>query len=318
MESMLGTGFVWWMGVVESRQDPKKVGRCRVRIVGSHTELKSQIPTNDLPWAQPLLPVNDSSSLQIKEGDYVVGFYLDGENGQTPIIMGILPGIPVALPAASEGFADPRTGAELSSAPKKPGASAVRYPANLNESTLARVARNEKISETAIQTKKDTAVKGVAVAGGGTWDETLTPYATVYPYNRAMETESGHILEFDDTPGAERIHIYHRSGTFTETHPDGTQVIHIKTNAIEVVLSDKKIYVKGELDITAASNINIKAGKNVTVEAGGDIVLNATGKLTTQAGGSQSHTGSSISMTGIPLNWNGPPGEILQPPTPVT
>lgn len=78
MEANLGDQFIWWMGVVESRQDPKKVGRCQVRIVGSHTDIKSVIPTEDLPWAQPIIPLNDNSSLQIKEGDYVVGFYLDG------------------------------------------------------------------------------------------------------------------------------------------------------------------------------------------------------------------------------------------------
>lgn len=321
MEPVLGMSFIWWMGVVESRQDPKKVGRCRVRIVGSHTESKAQIPTDDLPWAQPLLPVNDSSSLQIKEGDYVVGFYLDGENAQTPIIMGIVPGIPTVRPPSSEGFSDPRTGAELSSAPKKPGATATRNPIGLNESTLSRLARNEKISDTQIQTKKDNAVNGVVVAGvGGTsWSEPKTPYAATYPYNRVMETESGHVLEFDDTPGAERVHIYHRSGTFTEVHPDGTQVIHVAADAYEVVLSDKKIYVKGELDITALTNINIKAGLNVNIEAGGDIVLNATKSVMTQAGVLQSHTsGGPMSLTGIPMNLNGPPGPILPPPAPVT
>jgi hypothetical protein len=318
MDTNIGSQFVWWTGVVESRQDPKKVGRCRVRIVGSHTDLKSVIPTADLPWAHPLIPLNDNASLQIKEGDYVVGFYLDGQDSQVPIIMGILPGIPVALPAATEGFADPRTGAELSSAPRQPGASrGVRYPSRLNESTLSRLARNEKISQTPIQSKKTGVARAVPTAGPGTWSEPATDYAAVYPYNRVMETESGHILEFDDTPGAERIHIYHRSGTFEEVQADGTKVTRIKADAYEVVVGEKNIYINGDCNITAQNDINIKAGMNVKIEAGANIILNATGAITTQ-GALQSHTAAGpMSLTGIPMNLNGPPGVILPPPLPV-
>jgi hypothetical protein len=305
MDTNIGSHFVWWVGVVESRQDPKKVGRCQVRILGSHTDLKSVIPTENLPWAQPLIPLNDNASLQIKEGDYVVGFYLDGHDSQVPIIMGILPGIPVSLPAPTEGFADPRTGRELSSAPRQPGASTgVRYPSRLNESTLSRLARNEKISDTPIQSKKSS-VSTVSIAGGGSWSEPPTPYATVYPYNRVMETESGHILEFDETPGAERVHIYHRSGTFDEYHPDGSKVTRINKDAYEIVLSDKNIYVKGSLNITADKDVTIKAGQDVTIEAGGSFKVKAGVSIEQVSGADTKHTaGAGMSLKGVPMNWN--------------
>ena len=45
-------------------------------------------------------------------------------------------------------------------------------------------------------------------------DRTNINLRTVYPKNHVYETESGHIKEFDDTEGAERIHEYHKSGTF--------------------------------------------------------------------------------------------------------
>ena len=50
-------GFIWWAGVVEDRKDPLKLGRCRVRCLGYHTDDRSQLPTEDLPWAHPLLPI---------------------------------------------------------------------------------------------------------------------------------------------------------------------------------------------------------------------------------------------------------------------
>ena len=48
-------------------------------------------------------------------------------------------------------------------------------------------------------------------------------YAPVYPYNNVYETESGHIKEYDDTPGVERITERHKSGTRYEIDPNGTK-----------------------------------------------------------------------------------------------
>ena len=50
-QNFMGFEYIWWQGVVEDRLDPLKIGRCRVRILGFHTEDKNKIPTNDLPWA---------------------------------------------------------------------------------------------------------------------------------------------------------------------------------------------------------------------------------------------------------------------------
>ena len=46
--------FIWWIGVVEDRIDPLNLGRCKVRIFGSHTENLQLIPTSSLPWATTL------------------------------------------------------------------------------------------------------------------------------------------------------------------------------------------------------------------------------------------------------------------------
>ena len=85
-------GFIWWTGVVENRQDPLKLGRCKVRCVGWDSDNKMEAPTNSLPWAMSILPVNNPNPYAIKEGDMVVGFFMDGENGQFPVMMGVLPG----------------------------------------------------------------------------------------------------------------------------------------------------------------------------------------------------------------------------------
>ena len=48
-------GFIWFIGVVEDRNDPSKLGRVKVRCLGFHSEDKNDIPTADLPWAHVCL-----------------------------------------------------------------------------------------------------------------------------------------------------------------------------------------------------------------------------------------------------------------------
>ena len=99
-------GFNWWIGVVEDRMDPEKMGRCRVRIYGYHTDSKLILPTKDLPWATPIQPITSaaisgigSSPLGPVDGTWVIGFFLDGEDMQQPAIFGT-----IATKAAKKAF----------------------------------------------------------------------------------------------------------------------------------------------------------------------------------------------------------------------
>jgi hypothetical protein len=87
-------GFIWWVGAVENRVDPLAIGRCQVRIFGWHSINKQLVPTEDLPWAHPMYPLNNSKSFAApRVGDWIVGFFLDGENAQQPVMMGVMPGL---------------------------------------------------------------------------------------------------------------------------------------------------------------------------------------------------------------------------------
>ena len=93
-------GFVWFIGVVETLDDPLKAGRCKVRIFGWHDKDTSTAPPDALPWAYALVPITHAGMhANYKEGDWVVGFFLDAHSGQRPIIFGVLPAI--AQPAES-------------------------------------------------------------------------------------------------------------------------------------------------------------------------------------------------------------------------
>jgi hypothetical protein len=95
MHNFLGKdGFVWWMGKVENRIDPLGLGRCQVRIFGWHVENREELPTDKLPWALPMLPVNASKTFSVpRYGDWIVGFFTDGLSAQAPVMMGVLPGM---------------------------------------------------------------------------------------------------------------------------------------------------------------------------------------------------------------------------------
>ncbi len=89
-------GFFWWIGVVEDRNDPLKIGRARVRIFGYHTSDQTLLPKEDLPWALPVAPLsNPHGPKSPEESSWVLGFFLDGQIAQQPVMLGVLPGVRV-------------------------------------------------------------------------------------------------------------------------------------------------------------------------------------------------------------------------------
>jgi hypothetical protein len=85
----------------------------------------------------------------------------------------------------------------------------------------------------------------------------------LYPYNHITQTESGHFFELDDTPGRERVRLQHRTGTFTETHPDGTQVTKVIGDEFEITIKDRNILVKGHCNIVVEgdASMHVKGNK---------------------------------------------------------
>ena len=167
----------------------------------------------------------------------------------------------VSTQQSLNGFADPRS----------------FYPRRVNEVDTNRLAVNDATKQHPVVNLKRQRVDDLV-------GEPETQYASKYPYNHVKETESGHIVEFDDTPGHERIHEYHRSGTFYEVHPDGTKVTKIIGDDYEIVHQNKKLrvrgnievycdgdadlYVRGSLTGQVDENIDLHAGKNINIHAG--------------------------------------------------
>ncbi len=280
MQNFMGIdGFVWFIGVVEDRNDPSKLGRVRVRYVGHHTDDKSKIPTKDLPWAHVMHPVTDPSMngmgntpTFMVEGTWVVGFFMDAEDKQQPVIMGTLPGVPDEKPDTSKGFYDPNG----------------VYPRTnrLEESDINRLARAEVGYRHEVQTKKathrittDTGVGNgfteIPVVGGSPFQEKVSAYAARYPYNHVFETESGHIKEFDDTPKEERIHEYHTSGTYYEVSGSGNRTVKVVGDGYHIIAGSDYAYVDGHCNLTVASNCRtyVKGDYDLRVDGNMEILV---------------------------------------------
>jgi len=324
-------GFVWWHGVVEDIYDPLKLGRLRVRILGWHTDDKSEIPTQDLPWAHVVMPVNSTSvsgkgwsPTGIVQGAWVVGFFRDGFNGQEPVVFGTIGGInTVSIPIpqlSSNEKGDPNLQQNLDNTigsrkdaivnildrtkndvglkpyqlPKNPTIDSSRgfsdpnglYPliSRMGEADTNRLARNEQIANTIVQ-KKKRGVTGCSTAIAGSWMEPETPYNAQYPFNHVYESQAGHIVEYDDTPGAERMHWYHCSGTFTEVHPRGGEVHKVVGNAWDITMNDKMILVKGNAAFNADKTLKIRMGKDLEIEVEGDAKMLVKGNMATEVKG---------------------------------
>jgi hypothetical protein len=116
-----------------------------------------------------------------------------------------------------------------------------------------------------------------------------------YPYNNTMTTRSGHIVEFDDTPGSERVHIFHKSGSYIEILPDGTIVTKSVKDHIQLAFGNISIFNQGDedggKDIEVTSNqgqIIITAQKDVSIFANqgnvGIFANNGTVSVTSKSG----------------------------------
>lgn len=297
-------GLRHFIGVIENRNDPEQLGRVQVRIYSIHSELKSNVPTASLPWAMVLNPITSASMSGIGrsptgmvEGTWVFGLFLDEQEYQQPLVLGSLAGKPSnapldgAPPERQSAFADPNG----------------VYPSNepdisvLGETSVTRLARSETAETHAHLINKRAAKKGfgeIETAIGSKvssilndkddkyytrtkWKEPHPRFGgqgeeypegvsqSVYPLNHVMHSESGHVLEVDDTPDGERIHMYHTAGSFVEYQPDGARVSKVVGRDYEIAINGKDVYIKG--------NVNVNIDGDVRMLVNGDKIEEVTG-----------------------------------------
>ena len=109
----LGASFSWWVGQIaddstwrdnilpgkfeSADQIPGWGRRFKVRIIGLHDQGETEIASDQLPWAQVMYPItagggqgSSGQTPNLRQGNMVFGFFLDGQEQQVPVIMGVL------------------------------------------------------------------------------------------------------------------------------------------------------------------------------------------------------------------------------------
>lgn len=142
----------------------------------------------------------------------------------------------------------------------KPGSTTVVDPSNVTASNNS--------SNNIVTSSTDSELSGASSASTTNsyiqtvWEEPTSGYNTIYPYNRVIETGSGHVIELDDTPGAERVMIHHTNGSYVQMTPTTTT---IKSQGDHYAVNDKNyhMYVGGANIITVEgdSHILVKGNK---------------------------------------------------------
>jgi len=189
---------------------------------------------------------------------------------------------------------------------------AKKYPlqTHLGEPDTNRLARHQKIKETAVYFKELAEHKSVPKANGkGTWNQSPTPYNAEYPFNNVYQSESGHLFEFDDSVDRERIHLYHKKGTFFEIDHNGTQVTRVVGDNYTILERNGYVHVVGNVDVTVDGAKTLRVENTLDVEVHGKTVinlhsdadLNVAGTFNITAGGDINiKSGGTIAMDASP------------------
>ena len=136
-----------------------------------------------------------------------------------------------------------------------------------------------------------------------------------YPHNRVIKTPGGLCVELDDTPGAERVHIWHPSGSYWELNSKGTMVersanrFSETVNDSHIVKGTKRLYVsdssytnvrKNDLktvkgrQVTLASSIGMHSTNQMLLRTDGEMSIISEGRAT------QQHIGGRLLQIGGP------------------
>lgn len=100
-----------------------------------------------------------------------------------------------------------------------------------------------------------------------------------YTQNQVKETASGHVIEYDDTYGRERIMLRHRTGSGVEMRADGSVIISSTKNSVKITAADEKVIVEGDGEVIYNGNLKMRVAGDFDMEVGGDFNVKVGGNV---------------------------------------
>ena len=271
--------LLWFMGVVEDNNDPQMLGRCKVRAFGIHPSDKTQVPTEDLPWAWMIAGTYNAAVKPPDPNSWVFGFFIDGAMAQHPMLMGTMMGMPTSAPSTdpNEGFNSASNIGPQSFASQNPACATMFQP------DMSPLARGENLQNT-----------GITIANAMTTDGSPpSAHGAQYPHNWVHETSGGHAFELDDTPGQERVNLAHVSGSRIEMDARGNVLIKspgdnwvsIERNGWIRCAGSWNVKAQGEIKIHSENDLNIVCDGNMTAKVHGNYNIDVAGDYAVNVGG---------------------------------
>lgn len=286
-----GTGVgirnpLFFIGVIENNDDPQKEGRVKVRAFSIHGDNK-EVPTTDLPWAVCAQGGYDPNGSLPPLNSFVYGMFLDGRDAQQPLVLGLIPSqFAEPIDPQQNGWGViPDCHGDLKSVGSR--------PQDYGQPQNSRLARGENIEETYVIQQEMNRVEDVYIAGQSeepdedsriTWSEPAPAYDAKYPFNRVIETAK-HVIEIDDTPGSERIMIYHTEGSYVQIDARGTTTHKSVGDKYEINDKQHHVYVGGPSMVTINSDAYVYIKGNKTEEIEGDYRMICHGNALFGVGG---------------------------------
>ena len=261
---------LFFIGVVENNIDERLEKRVQVRAFGVHGTV-DQVPTERLPWATLIYGSYDPNSPLPPINSFVFGFFVDGRDAQQPMILGLIPTqlTEVINPSVTGWGAVPGRDSNIIAKGSTPD--------DYGQPSNSRLERGEDIDQTYVLLQEMNRVKDAPTAKmnsddtTSSFEEPAPAYNAQYPYNRVIETAS-HSIELDDTPGAERITIFHKSGSYVSIDSNGTSVHKSISDKYEINDMHQHVYVGGKSQVTIMGDSRVLVKGNKIEEVEGDLM----------------------------------------------
>ena len=292
---MAGMGIsnpLFFVGKVEDILDGGLMGRVKVRAFGIHGA-NDEVPVDELPWATCVAGNYDENPTPPPLNSFVFGMFLDGEEGQHPLILGLIPG------QYTEKEIPEKDGHGIIPPFAKSILGWLGGPKDIGEVQSSRLKRAEDLGNTYIGPRDANALQQQKIADSDlTWGEPGPAYAARYPFNRVIESRGGHSIELDDTPGVERITIQHKSGAYIEIDAKGTFKERSEGDRYEINIGTKH-ESSGHSVVTINGNSHVYVKGNKTEEIMGNYKRIVHGENEVTVGGQSYHNvGGHLFMRG--------------------
>jgi uncharacterized protein (TIGR02594 family) len=277
----------FYRGVVEDNKDPLKQNRVKVRIVSAHSS-DIELSTDSLSWAEQANSVFLGSMQGIGissvpvQGSWVWVFFEQGNVHKPVYFASAVCGPYASLPEQNMPYRDK----DLY------GSASYKYPrqdrlSSTDVNNLSTLISLDGTAHKLINTNK--------MSADGMTEPESTSDKTLYTYNNVIETQSGHVLEFDDTVSNERIRLFHKSGSYEEVRPNGDRTL--RTNGKYIICTTEELnemvvksvqryigenlleHIKGNVDLVVDGDLNWKVNGEIRFSAGNILYKGGTIQL---------------------------------------